>query len=586
MAFTDAWLDELRARNELVDLVSGYVPLKQKGRRWWGLCPFHTEATPSFSVDADHQLYYCFGCHAGGSAIQFVMAMEHLDFHEAVVLLAERARMDIPEERDRIPQPRADKQRLTEAMTEAARIYHETLWTPEGAEALAYLKRRGVSDGMIRNFGLGATPHGWDTLSLRMIEAGYTQEDLVQVGLTSVKGERLYDVFRSRLMFPIMATRGKVIGFGGRLLDDGQPKYLNTSDTPLFNKRRNLYAASRLPRSIDNLWLVEGYMDVIAVTQSGVEGAVATLGTAITPEQAKLMKRYAPRVTICYDSDTAGQNATMKALDLLEEAGVSAFVCLLPDGKDPDEFIRAHGGDAFAAIKPLDAIAYRLARAALDLDLSQQEGRTAYAIAATDVLRGVKDPVVVETHIRQLAIKTGFTSEVLWRQIGASPPQGKAGNTPRNKRYNNLETTMAQPEPEKAADQVLSLVLQGRAKPGDWVRIEDFPGDLRQDMARLLLEHPGGAQALGAWMETLDDDARTEALRITAMEITCEEKQLPRFISECVMRMRKPDILLEIEALEQQRAEIAADDMQQITLANRIMTLERELRRLDTGRKE
>ena len=309
-----SWLDELRSRSDIVQIVSGYVALTKKGRNYWGLCPFHGEKTASFSVDGEHQLYYCFGCKAGGDVIHFIMDMERLTFPEAVEQLADRAHMTLPEmEKDEdYERRRTQRERLLNANREAARFYHETLFTPAGEAALAYLRRRGLSDGVIRKFGLGASPDSWSSLSDRLLEKGWKLDELVLAGLTVKKKkddgrERYFDMFRNRAMFPIINTHGNVIAFGGRTLEKREPKYLNTSDTPVFNKRQGVYAANllRQQRHLERVILVEGYMDVVSLTQYGVEGVCATLGTALTNEQARLLHRFAPQVYLGYDGDSA-----------------------------------------------------------------------------------------------------------------------------------------------------------------------------------------------------------------------------------------------------------------------------------------
>ena len=288
------------------------------------------------------------------------------------------------------------KERLLAANREAARFYHETLYAPAGAASLAYLRGRGLTDGVIRQFGLGAAPNGWTVLTDHLLKKGWSLRELSQAGLTSVKtGEdgkqRYYDIFRNRAMFPIIDARGNVLAFGGRALEKNvDRKYLNTSDTPVFNKRLGVYAANLLHRQrhLDRVVLVEGYMDVVSLTQFGVEGVVATLGTAFTPEQARLLKRYAPRVFLAYDGDSAGQHAILRGLSILEQEGIPAMVLDFPDGLDPDEFIRRDGAEGFRALPALSPAAYRLRREKERFDLSKQDGRLAYARAGCAILAG------------------------------------------------------------------------------------------------------------------------------------------------------------------------------------------------------
>ena len=366
--FPPLWLDELRSRADIVQVISGYVPLKKNGHRYWGLCPFHGEKTASFSVDSERQLYYCFGCKASGSVIQFVMDIERLSFPDAVKLLADHLHMPLPQmEDDPEYQKRRDQRdRLLAANREAARFYHQTLFTEAGKPMLDYLKKRGLDDVVIRKFGLGAAPNQWDAITKHLTGMGYTLEELKLVGLTVIKEaepatadspakpRRAFDMFRNRAIFPIIDQYGNVLAFGGRTLGDGQPKYLNTSDTPVFNKRKGVYAANllRKERNLDRVILVEGYMDVVSLTQFGVRGVCATLGTALTEEQARLLKRFAPKVYLSYDGDSAGQHAILRGLDIMDAEGIPCRVLDYPDKLDPDEFIRRDGPEGFAKLPP------------------------------------------------------------------------------------------------------------------------------------------------------------------------------------------------------------------------------------------
>jgi len=274
MRFSDSWLDELRSRVDIVDVVGGYVPLKQKGQRFWGCCPFHNEKTPSFSVDSSRQLYYCFGCHKGGNVIHFVMEMDRLEFPDAVKELAERVNFALPVDTGapREGVSREEKELIREANREAARFYHGTLWQPDGAQALSYLHKRGLTDRQIRHFGLGSTAAGRDACLRHLKEKGYSEEIIVRAGLATRREGRVYDMFRDRAIFPIIDAQGYVLGFGGRILGNGEPKYLNTGDTPVFNKRRNLYAMNfvRKERGLKKIILAEGYMDVISLRCAGL----------------------------------------------------------------------------------------------------------------------------------------------------------------------------------------------------------------------------------------------------------------------------------------------------------------------------
>ena len=395
--FPSSWMDELYSRVDIVQVVSSYVPLKKNGSRYWGLCPFHHEKTPSFSVNAEQNLYFCFGCKAGGNVVQFVEEMERLNFREAVEYLANMVHLPVPQLQDDpdYEQRRSQRERLLYANREAAKWYHSQLWLPENKNLLDYLYKRGLDDGTIRKFGLGAAPDEWDALTRYLEGKGFTQEELRLAGLTVVKEETRFDMFRNRAIFPIIDIQSNVLGFGGRAMGDAQPKYLNTSDTPVFNKRKGVYAANLLKkqRNLKRIILVEGYMDVVALVQHGINGVVATLGTALTNEQARLLKRYAPEIWVSYDGDSAGQHAIMRALDIFEQEDIPARVLFFPDNLDPDEFIRQRGLDQFEKLRPLRAAEYRLQRAQEGLDISDTEGRMEYAKRCALILKKVKEPV-------------------------------------------------------------------------------------------------------------------------------------------------------------------------------------------------
>lgn len=353
-------VDEILARTDIETLVGGYVKLKRSGSNLSGLCPFHSEKSPSFTVYPASSSFYCFGCGIGGNAITFIRQMEHLDYPDAIELLAQRAGVTVLRD-ERTPQPSRqqpvyDKERLLRMNADAARYFHACLMadTPKAREALAYFtETRGLSMSTIRHFGLGYAPDSFDAFSTHMVKLGYTMDELV-VGFLCGRSERgkYYDAFRNRVMFPILDVAGKVIAFGGRVMDkETKPKYKNTSDTPVFKKSRNLFALNFARHTCaQTMILCEGYMDVIAMHAAGFTNAVATLGTAITPEQARLMSRYTKRVIISYDADEPGQKAALRALQLLTEVGLDVRILRVPDAKDPDEYIKTYGKDKFAQV--------------------------------------------------------------------------------------------------------------------------------------------------------------------------------------------------------------------------------------------
>ena len=540
-----AWLDELRSRSDIVQIVSGYVALNKKGRNYWGLCPFHGEKTASFSVDGEHQLYYCFGCKAGGDVIHFMMDIERLSFPEAVEQLADRAHMTIPEmEKDEdYERRRTQRERLLNANREAARFYHETLFTPAGEASLAYLRRRGLSDSVIRKFGLGASPDSWSVMSDRLMEKGWKLDELVLAGLTVRKKnddgkERYFDMFRNRAMFPIINTHGNVIAFGGRTLEKREPKYLNTSDTPVFNKRQGVYAANllRQQRHLERVILVEGYMDVVSLTQFGVEGVCATLGTALTNEQARLLHRFAPQVYLGYDGDSAGQHAILRGLDILEQEGVPARVLDFPDGLDPDEFIRRDGIEGFRKLPAISPATYRLRRLKEQYDLSTQDGKLAYARAASGIIAAV-DPVEREIHLKDLSLATGFTRETLLEQMNLTAARQSTGKTPARQpsRIRSAAAETGTSEDLKAQELLLSLFASGQI-PKEMIDEKDFEDDELKSLYRELL---AGASPASLPDLAPDEATRSRYTRILLSPAAGDTDQMITMANDCLNRIRR-----------------------------------------------
>lgn len=544
---SDAWLDELRSRANLEEIVSEYVPLKQKGRRFWGCCPFHNEKTPSFSVDSEAQMYYCFGCHKGGTVINFVMEMERMEFMDAVRLLADRAHMEIPEQSQtgsgRISPD--ERERIYEANTLAARFFHSTLWTGEGAEALNYLYKRGLNDSDIRRFGLGAAPKGWDALQRHMAEQGFDDALLEKAGLVVRKDGRVYDMFRGRAIFPIINAQGRVVGFGGRAMGDVQPKYLNTSETPVFNKRQGLYALNfaKKERNLGRLVLVEGYMDTVSLRKYGVAGVVATLGTALTEEQARLIKRYAPEVWISYDGDGAGRKAALRALDIFDSQDMKARVIDYPGGMDPDDFVKANGLAGFDALPKYGATEYRMMRARDDLDVSTQEGMTQYAMRCCEILKKVKSPIERENYLRRLANETGYDRQVLLSQLGvmaAAPTHAPARRAAREE---------APASDAELAERALLTLLREGAMPAEMVKIEDFT----QGTARTLAERLLAGEGVNSLLESMDEDERVRAVRMLNYEpVPDDREEALRLAETCLRTIRKSRLMLRAAKIQEE----------------------------------
>ena len=420
MAIPSSFIDDLVARSDIVDVVSDYVKLTPKGGSYWGLCPFHGEKTPSFHVRADQQNYHCFGCGKGGGVISFVMEVENLPYLDALRLLAKRAGVEFPEQ-NMDQRSRRKRARLLELNKEAARFFHSQLHGPAGRQGLEYLQRRGLSRGIMTRFGLGFAPDNWDSLIRAMAQKGYEKGDLLEAGLavSSQKG-RIYDRFRGRVMFPIIDLRGDVIGFGGRVMGDGAPKYLNSPDSPVFNKSRNLFALNLAKNTkLGRIVLTEGYMDTISLYQAGFDCAVASLGTSLTADHAKLLSRFTKEVVICYDADSAGIQAANRAIPLLEKTGLKVRVVRVHGAKDPDEFLKKFGPDAFAKLldQSENYVNYNLRQLQEKYDLTDPIQRAEFARAGAEVISRLDSPVEREVHAGQLAQTTGVGKDALLQEI-------------------------------------------------------------------------------------------------------------------------------------------------------------------------
>ena len=420
MAIPERFIDELVTRTDIVDLVSEYVRLNKKGRNYWGLCPFHSEKTPSFSVSADKQIYKCFGCGKGGGAINFIMEVDHLPYVDAVKVLAKRVNLEVPETSTN-PGMRERRKKLLEINRAAARVFHHWLYQKEGAEGLDYLLRRGLSRATLTNFGLGFAPNRWDGLINALAEQGYDKQDLLEAGLAvSSEGGRVYDRFRNRVMFPIIDVRGEVIGFGGRVMDDSTPKYLNSPDTPVYNKSRNVFALNISKRSkAGRVILTEGYMDTIALHQAGFDSAVASLGTSLTAEHAQLLSRYFQHAVIAYDGDGAGVSAAQRAIPLLEKAGLSVRVLRMKGAKDPDEFIKKFGREAFGRLldESENHIDYRLEQIRRQYDLEDDTQRVEFLREATGLIVSLHSAVEREIYGRHAAEMAGVSPEAVAQEV-------------------------------------------------------------------------------------------------------------------------------------------------------------------------
>lgn len=429
MAFPQSFLDELMARNDILDVVGSYVSLQPKGGSYWGCCPFHNEKTPSFHVLQDKQYYHCFGCKKGGGVINFIMDIENLSYPDAVRFLAKRVNMPVPEDRESDGADRL-RRRLLDLNRDAARYYYAVLQSPEGAAVQTYLNRRQIRRGIAVRFGMGAARDGWDHLLRAMTEKGYTKQELLKAGLiVQNRSGGFYDKFRNRLILPVVDVRGDVVGFGSRVIDKSEPKYMNTSETPVYSKRRVLYGLNLAKKTKrPNIILCEGNLDVVTLHQAGFDNAVASMGTALTVEQTRLLSRYTKELVLCYDNDNAGQLATQRALDILKNSEFTVRVLQLPrrlvDGsyikQDADDFIKFQGPQAFERLLTgsENGIEFRMSQVAAKYDLKNDADRIAYAEEIAQVLCTLDNAVEREVYTVRAAETAGLTPEAMRSEVG------------------------------------------------------------------------------------------------------------------------------------------------------------------------
>lgn len=440
-------IEEIKARCDIASVIGDYIKIQPSGQNYKALCPFHVEKTPSFHISTAKQVYKCFGCGEGGDVINFVMKMENLDFMDAVRLLANRCGIDINFNIDEETKQKIElSKKYQDIHTEAARFYFANLVKSKN-RGYDYLRNRGLDDKTIKRFGLGYSQDAWSSLMDYLIEEkGYSIEELLECGLIgkSTKTDKYYDKFRNRVMFPIFDYRGNVIGFGGRVLDDSLPKYLNSPDTLIFNKRHNLYGLNFARKNLSSrtVILVEGYMDLISLYQYGIKIAVATLGTALTSQQARLIKRYADNVIISYDSDGPGTKASLRAIDILVEAGLSVKVLDLKDAKDPDEYVRKYGTDEYRnAIKDaVPRIKFKIDNLKSTFDLSKDQDNIKFAQEAVNIIKQLKSPVEIDYYIKYLSEIVQLDEDAVKREIyGKSYSSKNLSNGKFNNKFNKKE---------------------------------------------------------------------------------------------------------------------------------------------------
>ncbi len=566
MAFPAAFIDELIQRNPIEDVVGQYVSLKRSGSNLFGLCPFHGEKTASFSVNPDKGIYYCFGCHKGGGAINFQMEIEGLSYPDAVRALAKRAGMTVPEDEQYQSRYR-QQERLWALHKEAARFFHSQLYAPVGKAALEYALGRGMTKATLTNFGLGYAPDTWDSMVKAMRAKGYTDQELKDSGLVTVsqKNGNLFDRFRDRLMFPIIDVRGNVIGFGGRTLkkDADTAKYLNSPETLIFNKRKNLFGMNLAKKSKQNyLILVEGNVDVVALHQYGFDNAIASLGTSLTEEQAALMTRYADQIVLIYDGDKAGQNATQRAIPILEKAGLQVKVLQLRDAKDPDEFLQKFGADKFRLLleESSNRVEYQLGAIRKKYDIREDDQKVKYLSESADLIATLPSPVQREVYMGRVADTAKVSMEAMKlevdraykrRQYHQKKQQEKMDLAPaqslrpksRSIRYDNMKSAMAE---ERILAQILKEPAMFSQTGG--LQPEDFSSELLgRVFGQLRRRYTQGLEVSAAVLEELNPEEMSHIIHI---QYSHDSPVNDQAFADCVRTVRD----------EHQRSGVQSDD--------------------------
>jgi len=547
--FSEDLLEQVRGANPIYDVVSDYVSLKKSGRNYMGLCPFHGEKTPSFTVNQERQIFHCFGCGEGGNVIGFIMKREGLSFPEAVRFLAARRGISLPEYSPGRPEEKGLKERLLEANAAAAGAFKTNLLSPSGRQALAYLERRSITTATREEFGIGWAVPGRDVLFRELSRKGFTQQELLQAGLAAQRETGgVADRFRGRVVFPIHDVAGRVVAFGGRLLADGEPKYLNSPETPLYHKSNVLYGLHRAKEPIRREGvgiIVEGYFDLITAAQAGVANVVATSGTALTDGHAALMKRFAERWVVVFDGDAAGIRAAKRSLEVFVAHGLFARGVLLPDGADPDSFIRSQGAPAFRALveKAEDLMDFFLRRTVQEHRLDTIEGKVAAVRETVPLLAKVRERVAQADYLARAAQRLGVKEEVLWSEVrglggkgdagsgasaAASPSRPAAGERPRAEEVELVKALLA--HPALAAELRGSFALE---------ELENEDCRAVAGTAFALLDR-GGADGLAGRLQFEDERLRR---MVTAWAADpgplAEEPEARRAVGECLARIRR-----------------------------------------------
>lgn len=546
------FVERLRAESDIVSIISQYVSLKKKGKNYWGCCPFHNEKSPSFSVTPDKGFFYCFGCQSGGNVFTFLMKMENMAFPEAVKLLANKLNIPVPEKEKTEKERQIERERVTlfRANELARDFFYACLTKTNFAEgARKYLERRGITQEAVKQFGLGFAPPAWDKLVNGLSTRGIQLETMIKAGLAAERnsGEGAYDRFRNRIMFPICDLRGRVVGFGGRVLDDSQPKYLNSPETLVFNKRHILFGlnlADKFIRETGQAIVVEGYMDVIAAHSAGVKNTVASLGTAFTLEQAKSL-RSVHEIVFAYDSDAAGQNATLRALEIAKKLGITIKVIAIPDGKDPDEYIRKHGAESFKQLvaESLSLVEYSLRSSLQTIDYSTLEGKVAVVNKMIPVLASLDNAVEINEYITQtsqaLSIDESSIRSELRKYLNIEK-KDRIVNVGKDSSAVYLKNRQVSPT-EQAEKTIIRFMCEDMSII-PYIEVQLTPEDIQDERRKKIMKSIYNAYNMEknitdiSFQETLGEEAALEFSHIMLMDI--QLTNMTQMVDDCIKKIR------------------------------------------------
>jgi DNA primase len=565
MFFSEQLISEIIEKNDIVDVISDYMSLKKSGSNYMCLCPFHSEKSPSFSVSSTKQIFNCFGCGVGGNVITFVQKMERLEFIEALKFLADRAGIEVNDTKNEQQLKKLDFYKaLYRINQETARFFYSNL--NKSKAPMEYLKGRGLNDNTLKSFGLGYSLNEWNSLMNYLRQKGYSQELMQKAGLIakSEKSSGYYDKFRNRVMFPIIDLKGNVIAFGGRVMDDSKPKYLNSPETPVFNKGNNIYGLNfvKKQQNIENIIIVEGYMDVIALHQYGITNAVASLGTAFTENQAKLLKRFSNEIIIAYDADIAGQSATLKGLAILEKEGCDVKVLTIPSGKDPDEFVRKEGVEAFRERirKSVSLIEYKIDNAKKDLNIDNIQDRIRFTKEFSSILKDLESNVEVDAYIKKYSNIMRVNEVAIYAELNRLKEKHKNGNN----KHNIVNNKNAQEKPKNgeliAEIYLLNICMSDSNKAKNIFNMlnpESFTHSLNKEIAYIIVNKLNEGKSLNAGeiISRLENvEKQNKAARLLSYELP--DKELDVLIQSSIDIINKSKITRRIEELTSKMNEL------------------------------